>query len=153
LLAYFENKDISYHFIEYQLAEYDKYREKIFDLTFELEKQISSKHSGKIQEIKVRQRKDPKKNFKEVDFDIYIEWLNGQNILNADELKQLKEIRNKFSHTQFPNIEMAKLTTKNNEDYENGRSTKGKVEELDLSICKKVYDLYEELCKIVLEKL
>jgi len=145
LLAYFEHRQVTYHFVEYQLSEYDKYREKIFELTFDLEKHIGSSHLDEIKDLEAKKRKG--KNFKEIQFDVYIEVLKKLGIPTG----RLGDVRNKFSHTQFPKYydEIGRLTQEDNDKFEANRFVKGGVESLNLSVCKKIYEMYSELCEQV----
>jgi hypothetical protein len=149
LLSYFEHRQVTYHFVEYQLSEYDKYREKIFELTFDLEKHIGSSHPDEIKALEAEKRRKGK-NFKEIQFDVYIEVLKKHDIL-TDKLDRLKDVRNKFSHTQFPKYydEIVRLTQEDNDDFEANRFVKGGVESLNLSVCKKIYEMYSGLCEQV----
>lgn len=103
LSGYFENKEVSFEFIKFQLKEYDKYREKIFQETFELEKKISENHLDEIVSIEMERRKNGEKTFFDVQFNVYEEFLRRKGILSEDEIKSLVHIRNNFSHSEFPN--------------------------------------------------
>lgn len=135
-------KEISFEFIDYQLQEYDKYREQIFQKTFELEKYLAENDFVVIKEKK-------KSEYKEVEFEVYIEYLKEKCLLDASEAEIIKGIRNKLSHSEFPlnTIGLSKITKEELAAFDAKRLEKGAIKELNISICQKVYHYYENICK------
>lgn len=148
LSAYFENNKVSFDFIKYQLDEYDKYREKIFQETFDFEKKISEKFFNDIASIEMMKRKNREDTFFEIQFNVYEKFLRKNRILNDEEITSLTEIRNKFSHSQFPEnvFKLNQITQANVEVFDKLKLEKGKVKELNLSICQKIYEKYKTIC-------
>jgi hypothetical protein len=165
LSNYFEQKEAPFEFIEYQLQEYEKYRTKVFDKVFELEKWITDKPESfkRIKEIELEERKKLKEKssliFNEVQFNIYTGYLEKKGVYNgyknedSEKLKKFIEtVRNKFSHNQFPFVE--NLITIKKEDLENfinNRKIKGEVEKMNISIAKKVFSEFDEEMNRILE--
>lgn len=118
LSEYFEEKSIPFDFLEFQIKEYDRIREKIFNLIFKLEKTIVEKDFEGIKNLELnefRQKKHPV--FNEIDFKVYYKWLENAEITN---IKFIYQCRNKFSHSQFPSfsdIENLESTFDNNETF------------------------------------
>lgn len=85
LLHYFEEKTITFSMINYQLQEYDKYRELIFKKTFELEEKIFwiDPEGIKQEERKARENK----NFNSVQFNIYQKWMKNLYRCRCNRLK------------------------------------------------------------------
>ena len=87
-------------------------------------------------------------DFFDVQFNVYEEFLRRKGILSEDEIKSLVHIRNNFSHSEFPNnVFQTNLFTKENvEAFDQARLEKGKVEGLNLSISKNIYEKYIKIC-------
>ncbi|MBB6502810.1 type VI-B CRISPR-associated RNA-guided ribonuclease Cas13b [Pedobacter cryoconitis] len=97
LVEYFDVSQISVNVLLFELREYDRYRELVFDKIFELEKAIVLKDQKGLWEL----NKKKLNNFNEIQFKVYIEWLECNGF--ADEnLNELSVLRNKFSHNQYP---------------------------------------------------
>lgn len=149
LLHYFEEKTITFSMINYQLQEYDKYRERIFKKTFELEEKIFwiDPEGIKQEERKARENK----NFNSIQFNIYQKWIENHNLLTNDNLIQLLNIRNRFSHSQFPpDLPIPKITKAQQEAFEEQKLIKDGIKQLDLSIAEKIYNHYVALIKQVI---
>ncbi len=148
LSAYFENKNIPFDLLEYELKEYDKYREKIFEITFELEKYISNIDFKNIKNIEFTKTGRPK-GFYEIQFDIYLEWLDRKHI-NYDK-KLINECRNRFSHSEFPEINsIPKITQQQMDEFEANKQIKEYKSSSEISITEKIYNMYElEVEKII----
>lgn len=142
LSHYFEDKNIPFDLLEYQLKEYDRVRVHIFDLFFELEKTIAEKDFEGIKQLELEARENSPKQFNEVQFKIFLQWLEG---LNSDFAKGvIKSGRNKFSHTQFPEFaEIGKITLKQVAEFELNKSTKDYKNSSGISIARKILALYE----------
>lgn len=151
LSAYFENEEVTFDFLQYQLKEYDKYREKVFKQTFDLEELISEKAFEEIKNIELKKREDEGKEFNEIQFDVFVDLMVNNGLLSEIEIEQLKKIRGRFSHSEFPDYypNIVKLTKTDNENFESNKKKKGEVEKLSLSISKKVFDVYCELTKTI----
>ena len=98
-------------------------------------------------------RKDGKKDFNNVQFDIYCTWINEKGLLNESESTILREIRNRFSHSQFPNYfdHIPKISKEQVELFEKVKLTKGEVKNMDISLAEKIYERYESLITKVLK--
>lgn len=94
LLSYFAETEIPISMIEYQLDAYDQYRPRFFEAIFNLEKAIVTHDRQGIME------KSAGKDHKEVQFDVYTNWLAAKGW--TKETDYLQHIRNKVSHSQFP---------------------------------------------------
>lgn len=148
LSTYFENKNIPYDLLEYQLNEYDKYREKIFEVTFELEKYISNTDFENIKNIEFAKVGRPK-GFFEIQFYVYQKWLENIKI-NYDE-KLINKCRNRFSHSEIPKINrIPKITQQEMDEFEANKQIKEYKSNLEISIAKKIYGIYKlEVEKII----
>lgn len=153
LSQYFEDKTVSIDMISYQLREYDKHRELIFEKTFFLEEAICKIDSERVKQLELEARKDGKKDFNNVQFDIYCTWINEKGLLNESESTILREIRNRFSHSQFPNYfdHIPKISKEQVELFEKVKLTKGEVKNMDISLAEKIYERYESLITKVLK--
>jgi len=144
LSEYFEDKDITFDFLEYQIKEYDKYRNNVFDLTFELEKSIATSDLEGIRQIEQRLHIRPK-GFFEIEFDVYVEWLDRKGIQYNKDL--INECRNRFSHSEFPKYEhlnqIPKITRQQIIDFEYNKRTREYKNNADISISEKITNQYK----------
>lgn len=149
LSEYFDYSSISLNMINYQLFEYDRSREAVFEQVFLLEEYIANKDLAGITALEMANRRElldagNQKTFPEVPFEIYAKWLMVNRGLQETEVKRLSLIRNKFSHSQFPFYDTLwpKISKEDEEVFENARWETGSLAILNLSICKRV----EEFC-------
>lgn len=146
LSHYFEKNEIDFDLIKYQLTEYDKYRELVFKAIIELEQKIVSKDFEGIKKLENKHRS--KKDFFEVQFCVYLEWLKNNNIYTDQQLDMIEIIRNKFSHSEFPYIcGLIEISSTDLTDFVKIKREKGEVESLNLSISKHLYDLLVNMIK------
>ena len=87
--------EIPFDILEYQIMEFDKIREKIFEHIFTLEKAIYEKDPQGLIKLEFKHRP---KEFNEVKFDVYLDWLSQNNLCFNKYI--IKWGRNKFSHTE-----------------------------------------------------
>lgn len=132
LFEYIACPEVPYEFIDYQLSCYDRVRPLIFQRTFEFESTVALKY---LPELAKKEGVDVFIDYPEVPFNIYLDVLEDQGLLNARDKKELLNIRNRFSHSEFPNVpddvaEDHKVRIFNEEDMESFlqfRSVKGKI--------------------------
>ncbi len=150
LADYFDTQEISFDLLEYQIKEYDKYREKVFELTFKLERAIAKIDFDGIKTIEFSKYQRPK-GFSEVQFDVYLDWLTKEEI-SFDE-KLLSECRNKFSHSQVPVVDSGpKITRLQITDFENNKHIKDYKNNADVSVAAKIYNCYYlEVSRLITE--
>jgi hypothetical protein len=150
LLQYFEPKEIPYSVLVFELMEYDRIRDKIFDKFFVLEKVICAKDMEGLKKLELQKSN---RNFNEIQFKIYIKWLKSKNIdIDCD---FISNVRNKFSHSQFPEIKSVnidKIKKEDTEKFEQKNHEKDYKGKEYISFSQKIYDKYEvEIKKIVSE--
>ncbi len=146
LSKYFIDKDIPFSMVEYQLNEYDKYREKIFSLIFQLEKTLTLKYLEHIKQIK----KSSLPKYHQVTFQVYLDALQELDIPHQSDL--LKGIRNKFAHSEFPSVDsIPKITSKQIATFLENKDTKDEVQQSDISIAQKIYNLYNTEIQQILD--
>lgn len=159
LSDYFSFKEVGFDFLKYQISEYNRYREKIFKLTFDFEKSLSSKAFDELVLLEMTKRKEKKKQFNEVQFNEFLIHLKKNNHLNSTEIDLLAEIRNGFSHSEFPKYKVAfelgieKISEEVLFEFEQKKRKEGEVEKLNISISKKIYDQYFKIINSVLSKI
>ena len=146
LLPYFATKEIPLSLIEYEIAEYNKFREYIFDNIFAIEEAIINKDKVGLLQI----AKHGKHN--EIQFDKYLEWLDKKEIeYDKDVIKGfIKEIRNKFSHTQFPvfaKTGINKIAKEKVLEFEQYHTTKRYKGYAYTSIVSQIYEIYDAKIK------
>jgi len=148
LTDYFADKVIPFDLLEYQIKEYDKYREKIFDLTFMLERAIVKLDFEGIKAIEFSKHQRPK-GFFEIQFDIYLDWLASKGIQTDREL--ISECRNRFSHSQIPAIDnIPKITKQQMADFEYNKHTRDYKNNADISVAAKIYNsYYQEVLRLI----
>jgi hypothetical protein len=140
LSKYFEDNEIPFDLLEYQINEYDRVREKIFNLVFLLEKTIANKDFDGIKSIEFKGSRRPK-GFNEVQFGIFIEWMKGK--IKYDE-NLIKSGRNKFSHSQFPVLnDIPKITKQQMDDFEYYKEKKEYKNTSNISIAQQILEKYE----------
>ena len=152
LADYFNAKEIPFDLLDYQIREYDKYREKIFELTFKLEHAVAKTDFEGIKTIEFSKYPRPKgESFYEVQFDVYLDWLTKEGILFDEKL--LSECRNKFSHSQVPVIDsILKITRQQITDFENNKHIKDYKNNADVSVAAKIYNCYYlEVSRLITE--
>ncbi|TDS56528.1 type VI-B CRISPR-associated RNA-guided ribonuclease Cas13b [Myroides indicus] len=142
LLSFLETDTVTFDFITYQFREYDKIRSAVFQQTFELEEYIATNDLENLINEEFKRRRD----FEEVQFKVYLKVLENKTDSNTIEI--LQNIRNKFSHSEFPILDeketIKKITSKQIDTFEKEKHRKGGVESLDLSISTKYLALYTE---------
>lgn len=140
LVNYFEYKEIPFDLLEYQIREYDKYREKIFELTFKLEQSILKKDFEGIKTIEFNKYPRPK-GFFEIKFKVYLEWLDCSGIQYDRNL--INWTRDKFSHSEFPYLaSIPKITKQQMADFEYNKYTRDYKNNADVSVAAKIYNCY-----------
>src|SRR5690606_11479342 len=111
LFEYYSSESIPYEVLREELNDYDRYKEKVFKAAFDLEKAIIDTVSKK-EENKKEYKEDYKviigsnKNNKKESFNIqhrpYLDFLCKYSMINCKERKFLENVRNRFSHNQYP---------------------------------------------------
>ncbi|WP_282786954.1 type VI-B CRISPR-associated RNA-guided ribonuclease Cas13b [Flavobacterium croceum] len=149
LSKYFEMNEIPFDILEYQIMEFDKIREKIFEHIFTLEKAIYEKDPQGLIKLEFKHRP---KEFNEVKFDVYLDWLSQNNLCFNKYI--IKWGRNKFSHTEFPYFNtIPKITKKQIEDFDYFKNVYGGKEQLNISIAQKIIELFEKEITQIIEKI
>jgi hypothetical protein len=150
LLQYFEPNEIPFSLLEYELMEYDRIREKIFDNIFDIEKAVCAKDFDGIKKLELQKIN---RSFNEVQFDIYLKWLKSKNITFDREF--IINVRNKFSHSEFPDIlfTIIAMKTKNEiEEFEQRNHEKDYKGNNYVSLSQCIYNKYDiEIKKIISE--
>lgn len=107
LFDYYSSETIPYEVLREELNDYDRCKEKVFKAAFDLEKAIIDTVSKK-EEYK-EDYKDiigSNKNNKKESFNIqhrpYLDFLCKYSMINCKERKFLENVRNRFSHNQYP---------------------------------------------------
>lgn len=153
IAAYIESKKLSFSFLEYQLSAYDFDREKVFKATFELEKHLADNFFENLVEVIMKENK--KERMSSVQFKYYLEILADPSLfkdVSADNVEQLRDIRNKFSHSEFPELpqSFAKITALTMQQFDENRTVKKEErEEQDLSISTTLYSSYVKLIQAI----
>jgi len=153
LTSYFQNKDIPFDLLEFQIREYNKYREAIFDASFKLEKHISHFDFEGIKRLELNNNRLLKthrpKDFHDIQFHIYLEWLDIKHIKYNKEL--VNECRNKYAHSQCPQLkEIPLISTEQMMDFEAHKHIKDYKHGSGISIPEKICSLYTmEIDKII----
>jgi hypothetical protein len=144
LVKYFDKPEVSFDLLEYQIHEYDRVREKIFNLVFQLEKSIVQNDFEGIKKIKLS---NERKKYNEVEFSVYLEWLS-EKVLFATPF--VREGRNKFSHSQFPYFDtISKISQQQIDDFEYYKEKREYKNISGISIAQKILEIYEaEINKI-----
>lgn len=155
LSDYFEFKEVPFKLLEYQLKEYDKYREEIFDITFEIERHACDVALEDITRLELNKRQaDGSKNFNNVQFGIYLQWIGDNDLLSSDEINRLRNIRNKFSHSEFPTYwdAIPKITEEAVARFEDNYRISGRIEQLDISLSKLIAEDYRSIANKILQR-
>lgn len=142
LVNYFETNKLPFSLLEYQLKEYDRVREKIFDGVFKLEEAIAQKDFARIWALEQETRVS--KKFHEVQFSIFEKYLQHTHP-TYDPVIGL--VRNKFSHNEFPDLiakGINKITQAQIDDYERNKHLKDYLANAGLSIAQQVLAIFEQ---------
>jgi hypothetical protein len=152
LSSYFETKEIPFDFLEYQIMEYDRIREKIFELIFKLEKAIFDKDPKGLINLELKERP---KDFNQVKFDIYIVWLENNNISFSKDL--IKWGRNTFLHSQFPDLKdfgnIEKITDDQIDNFNYYKKALGGKAKINISIAQKIITKFEDEITQIIKRL
>jgi hypothetical protein len=97
LFEYYDSDTIAYEKLRAELDDYNRYKEKVFKMIFDLEEAIINVITD--EELAEILKKEKINNLQHRP---YLEWLKSYNIIDDTEMKFLGEIRNKFSHNEFP---------------------------------------------------
>lgn len=106
LFEYHPADEIPLEWVENQLKAYNTARIKVFDNIFRLEKEIISKHKNEI--LLYFNDKYNKKLSGNITHQHYLSWIINKKLLNNDEEKFMNNIRNSFSHNEFPLFDIVK---------------------------------------------
>ncbi|OFX35905.1 MAG: hypothetical protein A2X08_00015 [Bacteroidetes bacterium GWA2_32_17] len=111
LFEYFETEDITMEKIKLELGTYNKAKDIVFDLIFDLESAIIKKNENRIKEL----NKDKNGNIQtgNIQHKPYLFWLLEKNLITEQEFTFLNMVRNTFSHNQFPQKKTMELFIKN----------------------------------------
>ncbi len=133
LFEYYPNTEIiEIATLKEELSEYNKAKEMVFDKAFELEKAIIKKLTAPKEELNVSDNRN-------IQHQPYLKWLQYKDLINDAQYEFLNNIRNSFSHNQFPKKEKMEIYITNW-----GNNTK-----FALTIAQK----YEEVINKILKKL
>ncbi|MCA0230270.1 MAG: type VI-B CRISPR-associated RNA-guided ribonuclease Cas13b [Bacteroidetes bacterium] len=142
LVNYFETTKLPFSLLEYQLKEYDRVREQIFDGVFKLEEAISQKDLAGIWALEQEAR--GRKNYHQVQFNIFEKYL--QNTLPSYD-PAIGVIRNKFSHNEFPDLigqGIEKISQAQIDDYQRNKHLKDYLAHAGISIAQQILAIFEQ---------
>lgn len=97
LFEYWEEENIPIEKIKLELDSYNKAKETVFELIFELEKAIITKAKDSI--INLHKEESEGQN---ITHKPYLHWLLTQNIISEKHFRFMNMVRKTFSHNQFP---------------------------------------------------
>lgn len=100
LLAYHPGEEVELEWLKRQLSSYDKAKQAIFDTVFDLEKHIMQMDAGGILSLFTDDAGNPKSG--NIQHKPYLKWLQNQELVTDTEEQFLSQVRNAFSHNQFP---------------------------------------------------
>jgi hypothetical protein len=101
LFEYFNEECIPIEKIKLELDSYNKAKETVFELIFELEKTIITKVKDSIINLHKQESKEGNKEGN-VSHKPYLSWLLLQNIITEKDFRFMNMVRKSFSHNQFP---------------------------------------------------
>src|SRR5690554_5438827 len=99
LFEYYNEETIPYEVLRKELNDYDRYKEQVFKAAFDLEKAIINVACDEEYDEIVT---NGTKKGLNIQHHPYLDWLIKYKIINSEEKKFLKNVRNKFSHNQYP---------------------------------------------------
>lgn len=112
LFEYFDNENIPIESLKTELDSYNKAKETVFELIFELEKTIITKDKESIETLHELESKECN-----VFHRPYLNWLLSQDIITKDDYVFMNMVRKSFSHNQFPHKKTMEIHIHNwNED-------------------------------------
>ncbi len=114
LFEYFNDESIPVEKIKIELDSYNKSKETVFELIFELEKTIITKDKDSIIDLHKKES-----NEENIYHKPYLHWLLLQNIITEEDFRFMNMVRKSFSHNQFPQKETMEIHIKewNNDKY------------------------------------
>lgn len=136
LLPYFNEEKIDFDKLVAEMKDYEQCREVVFSKSFELERSILSVITPEDKDILF---KDNTTECPNVQYVGYLNWLKEKEYINQDDYDLLSEIRNKFCHNDFPDLDEIKL-----------------IPSFDVSLynfSKQIASWYEQKINIILENL
>lgn len=146
MVRYFNSPRISFDLLEFQLMQYNIYREKMFDKIFELERLMAKHYLDEIISLKLSDGT----SHSEVGFNIYLKILD-QKYGGQFDRNIVKWGRNRFAHSEVVWYDgMTKITNDQVEEFENIKMIKGYKEGIDYNIAKNIYLVYSrEIDKVI----
>lgn len=147
LLEYFEDPNhIPFELLEYELKRYDVVWDKMFAEIFKLEKTIATKDRQLL--LTIHQKSS---DYDELQFKIYVEWLKTKNIVLQPKLSYL---RNKFSHSQFPEKVEIKLSIskKRVDEFVDKNQVQGYKNNEYLALADQFYNDYTKIIEATIEE-
>lgn len=152
LLGYFLGQRVHIDLITYELAEYDRIREKIFDLLFRLEEKIFTDFKEEVIDSKLKSRqKSEKYNFDEIQFSIYEQLLRDKYGING--VDYITTARNKFAHSQyipFKDSNIDQITIAEQQEFVNNWFRKDWIRTNYTSIAQRLYNQVEVLISAII---
>lgn len=139
LLKHFEHESIPIAVIMYELKSYDEHWHKILDKLLKLEEAILKKDKARIIYLHTGSR------FNHIQFDKYVKWMEEKGINFNKNL--IKNVRNKFSHSEFVEVNKVGLDKITNEDtgqFNENYKKAGWIKNNYKSIAEQVYEKYEQ---------
>jgi hypothetical protein len=100
LFGYFAGEEIQFESLKEELDAYNKAKQAVLDVVFELEKKIIAKDRDGIQQL----FSDEAGNLLtgNIQHKPYLTWLKGKGLIDDNTFTFLNMVRNCFSHNQYP---------------------------------------------------
>lgn len=117
LFQYFDTEEVTYEVLKKELDDYDREKEQVFKVAFDMEKVIIENASdSEYDEIVSKGTSLDNAN---ISHNPYLDWLLKYNIINETERGYFSNVRKKIAHNQFPELSIVKtvITSFNNDTF------------------------------------
>jgi hypothetical protein len=109
-VTYLPDGNITVDELRYEMTDYNKARQTVFDSVFRLEKTIVEKDIRGLEKLFTDQNYNQQQG--NISFKPYMQWLINNGYITQNERSYLEVVRNCFSHNQFPPHSIVELFTK-----------------------------------------
>jgi len=100
LFEYVAANEIQLEWLQEELRAYNTAKQQVFDTVFALEKKITETDPHGLKALFIQDNGNAKTG--NIEHKPYVQWLNNKGLISEEDSRFMLEVRNRFSHNEFP---------------------------------------------------